>query len=136
MDRAGIMASCADAFLFMTDDAVMGDEKVVSELFDSFNEDNVAVSYARQIANTESKFTEKLVREFNYPNYDIIKSKKTEKELGITFATIVTPYDIKLSVNDVVKRISDSKIFRVTSDSDDFKVPAISKGSVLYLFHA
>ena len=91
-----------DFILFMTDDAVMGDEKVVSELFDSFNEDNVAVSYARQFANTESKFTEKLVREFNYPKYDIIKSKKTEKELGIKnyfVSNVCAMYDKEIFLN-------------------------------------
>lgn len=55
-----------------------------------------------------------------------LDEKIAQKELGISFATIVTPYDLDLKVNDVVKRISDSKIFRVTSDSDDFKVPAIA----------
>jgi len=44
---------------------------------------------------------------------------------GVTsLYTITTSRAINLQYHDVVKRLSDSKIFRVTSDGDDKKTPA------------
>lgn len=37
--------------------------------------------------------------------------------------TIITPRSITLEYHDVCKRVSDGKIFRVTSDGDDKKTP-------------
>lgn len=74
--------------LFMTDDAVPYDDMLAENLIDGFYEYNdnlskVAMTYARQIAKDNAKFTEKLIREYNYPDYDIIKDKSKEKILGI-----------------------------------------------------
>lgn len=38
--------------------------------------------------------------------------------------TIVTRKNVNLQYHDVLKRLSDGKIFRVTSDGDDKKTPA------------
>jgi hypothetical protein len=44
---------------------------------------------------------------------------------GVTsFYTITTPRSVNLQYYEVVKRVSDGKIFRVTSDGDDKKTPA------------
>lgn len=44
---------------------------------------------------------------------------------GVTaLYTIVTEKNINLQYHDVLKRVSDGKIFRVTSDGDDYKSPA------------
>ena len=74
--------------LFMTDDAVAYDDKLTQNLmeaFDKYNSENqkVAAVYARQIARDDAKLKEKYVREFNYPDYDIIKDKSKESLLGI-----------------------------------------------------
>lgn len=37
--------------------------------------------------------------------------------------TIITPRNINLQYHDVIRRISDGKIFRITSDGDDKKTP-------------
>ena len=50
------------------------------------------------------------------------------KAYGISNVTIITNEDVVLMVNDVVKRISDSKVFLVTSDADDYKVPESASG--------
>lgn len=43
---------------------------------------------------------------------------------GVTaLYTITTTKVINLQYHDVIKRLSDSKIFRITSDSDDKKTP-------------
>ena len=74
--------------MFMTDDAIPYDLNLTSNLIDAFyNYDKdgrrVAVSYARQVAKVDSKLKEKYIREFNYPDYDILKDKSTEKKYGI-----------------------------------------------------
>lgn len=73
--------------LFLTDDAVPYDNSLCENLLDSFDKysdnEKVVVAYARQIAKESAKLKEKYVRDFNYPAYDIIKDKSTEKELGI-----------------------------------------------------
>jgi hypothetical protein len=38
--------------------------------------------------------------------------------------TIITEKNINLQYHDVVKRLRDEKIFRVTSDGDDKRTPA------------
>ena len=76
----------SDFILFLTDDAVPYDNKLCECLikaFEKYSSFNVAVSYARQIAKANAKLKEKYVREFNYPEHDIIKLKSKEEELGI-----------------------------------------------------
>ena len=74
--------------LYMTDDALPYDETLGEKLmmaFDKYSDGDgkVAVSFARQIAKPDAKYKEKYVREFNYPEYDIIKEKSKEGTLGI-----------------------------------------------------
>ena len=78
----------SDYLLFLTDDAIPYDEFMCEEMlktFDKYSTENskVAVVYARQLAKSDAKLKERYVREFNYPNYDVIKEKAKEKELGI-----------------------------------------------------
>lgn len=73
----------SDYVLFMTQDAVPYDEKLVENLYNSFENNNLAFVYARQIPFDDAKYTEKLVREYNYPDYDIIKNKSTIDKYGI-----------------------------------------------------
>lgn len=43
---------------------------------------------------------------------------------GVTsLYTIITRKDYVLYYHDVIKRLSDGKIFRITSDGDDYKTP-------------
>lgn len=74
--------------LFMTDDAVPFDYYLSENLISAFekydnNDIKVAMSYARQIANTDCSLQEKYIREYNYPDYDIVKEKSKEKLYGI-----------------------------------------------------
>jgi rhamnosyltransferase len=78
----------SDYLLFLTDDAIPYDESMCEEMIKSFDkystaDSKVAVVYARQIAKSDAKLKEKYVREFNYPDYDVIKEKSKEEELGI-----------------------------------------------------
>lgn len=53
-----------------------------------------------------------------------IQAKRAEKE-GVTgIYTVTTSKALNLQYHDVFKRLSDNKIFRVTSDGDDKRTPA------------
>lgn len=53
-----------------------------------------------------------------------IEAKRAEKE-GVTgIYTVTTSKALNLQYHDVFKRLSDGKIFRVTSDGDDKRTPA------------
>lgn len=56
-----------------------------------------------------------------------IEARTAEKQ-GVTgLYTITTGKELTLEYHDVFKRLSDNKIFRVTSDGDDKKTPASSR---------
>lgn len=57
-----------------------------------------------------------------------MEARAAEKN-GVTgLYTIITPEKVNLQYHDVFKRLRDGKIFRVTSDGDDFEPP---KGSTI-----
>ena len=92
----------SDYILFLTDDAVPYDDELcenLMEAFEAYSTFNVAVSYARQIAKDNAKLKERYVREFNYPDHDIIKIKSKEDGLGIKnyyCSNVCAMYDRKI----------------------------------------
>ncbi len=56
------------------------------------------------------------------PVQQIIGDKLVEKS---TY-TIITYENTRLDFRDVIKRVSDGKLFRATSDGDDYKLPSTS----------
>ena len=74
----------ADFYLFMTQDALPYDEKMIENLILSFKkDDDIVVSYARQIPYEFSDEIEIFARNKNYPKESLIKSKKDIDNLGI-----------------------------------------------------
>ena len=73
----------ADFYLFMTQDALPYDEKLVENLLKPFEDEDVVVSYARQIPHEDADPIEKFARETNYPPVSVVKSKESLKEMGI-----------------------------------------------------
>ena len=53
-----------------------------------------------------------------------MQARVAEKQGVTALYTITTEKSLNLQFHDVFKRISDGKIFRVTSDGDDNKTPA------------
>ena len=94
----------SEYILFMTDDAIPANEKMAENLMGAFVkydlvDHKVAVAYARQIAKENAALKEKYVREFNYPDYDIVKEKSKEEELGIKnyyCSNVCAMYDRKI----------------------------------------
>lgn len=69
--------------IFMTQDAVPYDDKLVEELIKPFDNDKIGTSYARQMPSDKSSLAEKFTRGFNYPDKDSIKSEADIERIGI-----------------------------------------------------
>ncbi len=78
----GVQYSDAEIFVMMTQDAVPADEQLVEKLVEKL-QDNVAVSYARQLPAKDCGEVEKISRSFNYPEQSRIKTAEDLKVLGI-----------------------------------------------------
>lgn len=79
------MASLAkgEYLLFMTQDAIPYDQYLVKNLLSPLENNEIMISYARQIPKKDAKPLEVFARNFNYPSYQIIKNKDSLNELGI-----------------------------------------------------
>ncbi len=79
----GAAFSDADYLIFMTQDAVPADRKLVEKLLLAAKEEKTAISYARQLPNRDCGIIERYNRSFNYPEGDLIKSREDIPEYGI-----------------------------------------------------
>ncbi|WP_139995980.1 glycosyltransferase family 2 protein [Paenibacillus paridis] len=78
------MEARGDIFMFMTQDALPYDDKLIEELIRPlFEGDKVVYAYARQIARPEATLLEKLARQHNYPQQSEVKSYEDIEQLGI-----------------------------------------------------
>ncbi len=80
--------SKADIILFLTDDAVPQDSRLVEHLVAAMAQkgpggETVAAVYGRQLPDKACGIIERYTRAFNYPNQSRIKTKKDLKVLGI-----------------------------------------------------
>ena len=79
----GVSMSDAEFVLMMTQDAVPADTHLLEELVRPFAEEQVAATYARQLATKEVGVIEQYTRMFNYPEQEQKKTKEDLKRLGI-----------------------------------------------------
>lgn len=75
--------SDADICIVMTMDAIPADDKLIENLIKPLENERIAVSYARQLAFENSSVTEKLTRQFNYPDVSRIKTADDIEKLQI-----------------------------------------------------
>lgn len=80
--RFGVAKSQAPVFVMMTQDAMPADEFMLERLVEPLQE-NVAVSYARQLADEKSSILERFSRQFNYPDKSCVKTTADVDKLGI-----------------------------------------------------
>ncbi len=74
----------ADYYLFMTQDALPFDEYLIENLCKEFKKDEeIVVSYARQIPYSDADIIEVFARNTNYPDISKLKSKDNIATLGI-----------------------------------------------------
>ena len=81
--NTAMQMSKADICIMMTMDALPKDEYLIENLIKPLEDETVAASYARQLAYENSSITEKLTRQFNYPDHSIIKSAKDIESMQI-----------------------------------------------------
>jgi len=79
----GAKKSDADILVYMTQDAMPSDNMLLEKLIAPLQQENVAVSYARQLPAKDATVAECITREFNYPDKSRIKTKSDLKTLGI-----------------------------------------------------
>ncbi|AJY74592.1 glycosyltransferase family 2 protein [Paenibacillus beijingensis] len=75
--------AAGDALLFMTQDALPCDERLLEELAGSLADPEVAYAYARQVARPEADVLERMSREFNYPERSLRKTRADLERMGI-----------------------------------------------------
>lgn len=79
----GAAKSKADILLFMTQDAVPVDNKLIEHMLKYFQREKTAAVYARQLPKKDCSMLEAYTRSFNYPKQSKVKAKTDLKELGI-----------------------------------------------------
>ena len=80
----GAGMSDADIVVYMTQDAIPVDEKLIGTFAKIFEENpDIGIAYGRQLPREESNIIERYTRRFNYPEKSLIKTKEDLPKLGI-----------------------------------------------------
>lgn len=79
----GAKRSKSEIMIFMTQDAMPDNDRLIEELLKALGPEEVAVAYARQLPSQESSPLEQFSRAYNYPEGDVIKGKEDIPQLGI-----------------------------------------------------
>lgn len=99
---AGARLSDADYLLFLTQDALPADDKLVEKLAEAFSEPRIKAAYARQLPREDCRELERYTRAFNYPAKSRVKSEADLETLGIkTFfcSNVCAMYERETYVN-------------------------------------
>lgn len=75
--------SHADIMVFMTQDAMPYDSKLIEELVKALEMEDVKTVYARQLPSYDCSVLERYTRSFNYPEESSVKSEADLPRLGI-----------------------------------------------------
>lgn len=78
----GINAATDEYVLFMTQDAIPQNKFLIEELIVRMDE-QVAITYARQLPKADCRYIEKYTRAFNYGDETIVKTKADIETMGI-----------------------------------------------------
>ena len=75
--------SDADYIVFMTQDAMPADDKLIENLTEPMSDEKIAISYARQLPTAEAGAIERYNRSFNYPAEDRVQKAEDIETRGI-----------------------------------------------------
>lgn len=81
--RMGAALSDAEYMVFMTQDAVPADERLLEELYRAMQDGTVAVAYARQLPHPDCNILDAYTRGFNYPEASRKKTAEDIRTMGI-----------------------------------------------------
>lgn len=79
----GATLSQAEYLLYMTQDAMPQNRKLLEELLQPFQEERTAIVYGRQLPREGADILERLARNHNYPPEDQVKTRDDLERLGI-----------------------------------------------------
>lgn len=134
------LMSDSDIIVFITQDIIPKDDNWLYELVNPIINKEAEATYSRQI--TKYNNIEKYTREFNYPLYDILKSKNSINEMGLkTFFTSDASAAIKTSIFKQINGYDHKKLV-INEDMylayklimNNYKIKYCSK-SVIYHSH-
>ena len=75
--------STGSVVVFMTQDCLPADEYFIEKLIEPLNNKQIAVSTGRQLPKSNASEMEKLIRSFNYPSEECVRSSKDIPTYGI-----------------------------------------------------
>lgn len=84
--RRAVRCSESPVFVMMTQDAVPADDRLIEKLIEGLelkSGPEIAVAYARQLADDKCGVLETASREFNYPDKSVTKTKADLESMGI-----------------------------------------------------
>ena len=121
-----------DILLFMVQDAVPADEKMLEYMVDALKNEKLAVVYARHIPRRESSAIESYTRWFTYPSRDCLKTWDTLIKTGMKgcfTSNVCAAYS-----NAWYKKVGGFSEHILLSEDSVYAAGALKKGGeVLYL---
>lgn len=92
-DHGGTRAKAAkivkgEVVVFLTQDALPYDEHTIENIIKVFEDEKVGAAYGRQLSYEDTNFFGKHLREFNYPDITIRRTKDDIKKYGIKTAQL------------------------------------------------
>ena len=81
--RKAAELSDAEYMMFLTQDALPANSKLIERLLEAFKDNEVAAAYARQLPKKNCNSIECYSRAFNYPKRSFIRTKEDVQKLGI-----------------------------------------------------
>ncbi|QYR24358.1 glycosyltransferase [Paenibacillus sp. sptzw28] len=72
-----------DVFVFMTQDALPSDDRMLEELVKPFADEKTSCVYGRQLPRPDANILERLSRGFNYPEHSMKKDKSDIPRMGV-----------------------------------------------------
>ena len=79
----GINAATGEYVLLMTQDAIPQNKFLIEEMITQMEDNQVVITYARQLPKDDCRYIEKYTRAFNYGDKTIVKTKADMETMGI-----------------------------------------------------
>lgn len=72
-----------DIVVFMTQDAIPANEETIERLVAPFDDEEISMTYGRQLPRQSANRYEALLRQYNYPNESVVRTHRDIERLGI-----------------------------------------------------
>ena len=92
-DHGGTRAKAAqlangEIVVFLTQDAILYDNNTIENIIKHFEDEKVGAAYGRQLSYQDTNLFGKHLREFNYPDVTLLRTKDDIKKYGIKTAQL------------------------------------------------